>query len=147
MSAYSASYEKKIKQKTIKKRDWKKWGFYASIITIPIINFIVFTLGGLASTIGYGFFGYSNQMNRLYWNNFENFVNVFNDLFQGGIIKYFVVSFFYFFTGLVIGELSAVLPFYCWKKFPGSEVFRTLSFIPTIIPSIVWALAHTSWTS
>ena len=137
MSEYSL-LQGKNRKKTAVRRDWRKWGFYASIITIPIINFIVFTLGGLASTIGYGFFGYSYQSDRLYWNNFENFVNVFHDLFQGGTIKYFGVSFIYFFSGLVIGELAAILPLYCWKKFPGAELFRTLSFIPTIIPGIVW---------
>lgn len=128
----------KRKQTTKKRNNLMKWGFYASIITIPIINFIIFTLGGLASTIGYGFLGYSHKTGTMYWNNFDNFINVFHDLFQGGVIKYFGVSFFYFFTGLVIGELSAIFPFYCWKKYPGAEILRTLSFIPTIIPGIVW---------
>ena len=41
-----------------KKIDWRKWGFYFSIMTIPIINFIGFTCGGLLNTLVLGFFGY-----------------------------------------------------------------------------------------
>lgn len=121
-----------------KKTDWKKWGFYFSIMTLPIINFIGFTCGGLLNTVGLGFFGYDVKTDTTYWNSFANFIDVFRALTEGGIARTFLVSLIYYAIGLINMAMGYIMAFYIYKKLPWGEFFRILLFMPSIITGMVW---------
>lgn len=121
-----------------KKIDWRKWGFYFSIMTIPIINFIGFTCGGLLNTLVLGFFGYDIKTDVTYWNNFANFISVFRELFTGGVARTFLTSFLYYGISWFNMIMGYIMAFYIYKKLPFGEFFRIMLFMPSIITGMVW---------
>lgn len=133
----SAHYDEKVK-KTLKKM-WKhKWVYV--ILTPSLTGLFMFCYyPGLAS-LGLSFFDYTAEKQSMKWNNFANYISIFNN-------KYSLEAFRNMFIFALTDVLTALIPplifafllsFMRSKKF--SNLTRTMLFIPGVIPAIASAL-------
>ena len=119
---------------------FKKDSFYWILMIWPIIWFLVFYVYLNSSSVIYAFMQFKD--NKYVWNGLNNFKRVFTGFFSDPVLSIglkhsFLVYFFGFFAGLFLGQLFS---FYIYKAFPFSKFFRTILFLPSIIPGIAFVL-------
>ncbi len=112
--------------------------FILSLITIPLLNFAVFTvygnLGGVILSLKQ-FRGGSEI-----WVGFENFQRFFRDFHTKGYDHSIYVSFMYLvIVGGISLPLSLITAFFLYKKVPFSKFLVIILYIPNIIPGAVMA--------
>jgi len=130
----------KVHKKKLDKygNSWSRRLFIIALITIPLLNFAVFTvygnLGGIILSLKQ-FRGGSEI-----WVGFENFARFFRDFNTKGYGHSIYVSFMYL---LIVGgislPLSLITAFFLYKKVPFSKYLVIILYIPNIIPGAVMA--------
>lgn len=130
----------KVHKKKLDKygNSWSRRLFIIALITIPLLNFAVFTvygnLGGIILSLKQ-FRGGSEI-----WVGFENFARFFRDFNTKGYGHSIYVSFMYL---LIVGgislPLSLITAFFLYKKVPFSKFLVIILYIPNIIPGAVMA--------
>ncbi len=111
--------------------------FIASVITIPIINFLIFNIGNIANMVILSFEGYSVEKG-VYWNNFANFGEVFADIATPLMLTSLKNSLLFYVIGLVMLLVSLIISFYIYKKMPFSSFFKVLFVMPGMVTGMVW---------
>ena len=114
----------------------QKW-FIASIITIPIINFLLFNIGNIANMVILSFEGYTVE-SGIFWNNFQNFKDVFADIATPLMLTSLKNSVLFYVIGLIMLLVSLIISFYIYKKMPFSGFFKVLFVMPGMITGMVW---------
>lgn len=119
--------------------------FYACAVALPLLNFIVFFIGVNFNTILLAFKEYTKTdtediIVKFYW--FNNFVEVFKNLKGDDVVRCALKNsaFVYFFNLLIQLPICLCSSYYIYKKCLGSEFFKIVLFLPSIISSIVLTL-------
>lgn len=129
-----------------KKRDVSRIVFIVSLMAIPIISFLVFTVYINFNTIVMSF-QYRNQKGDYVFqkNPFQNYVDFFRDtskpysnfseIIQNSIM-YFLLNDF------VIVPLSIIMCYFLYKKVFLHQVFRVVFYLPCIISMVVMVMVY-----
>lgn len=124
--------------------------FYALLAIIPIAQFIIFYIVVNINSILLAFQHYSfddNGVLTITFAGFDNFVQVFKDLFGGAkfeLVKSWGNSLICYGVGLFFGmPFSLIFSFYIYKKFFGHKFFKLFLFLPSIISSIALIIMFT----
>ena len=117
--------------------------FYSLLAVIPIAQFIIFYLVVNINSILLAFQNYAFDDNgtlSITFAGFDNFVQVFKDLFGGSkyeLVKSWGNSMICYGIGLFFGmPFSLIFSFYIYKKFFGHKFFKLFLFLPSIISSV-----------
>lgn len=111
--------------------------FIASVITIPVINFLLFNIGNIVNMVVLAFEGYTPETG-VYWNNFQNFADVFKDCTEPIMLTSLKNSLLFYAIGLIMLLVSLVISFYIYKKMPFAGFFRVLFVMPGMVTGMVW---------
>ncbi len=135
MEAVNNNLQKQlISQK--RKRQLKKKLFVASILIIPIINFLVFWLYVQADALVLAFQKeeYVAGTRMLKW-TFGNFVAVWDGFFKTeGLARAFINTLLFYFNGLlVVTPIGLIMAYFIFKKILFYRAFRIIIFLPSII--------------
>ena len=108
---------------------------YVFLLPACILAFIFIVLPILYS-LGYSFFHYNLlKPNDIYFNNFENFIILYENLINKGELYSAIKNTFIFVIGVVplqIG-LALGLAIFCNRKKPGVGIFKVCFFAPVVI--------------
>ncbi|MBR2646012.1 MAG: sugar ABC transporter permease [Clostridia bacterium] len=122
--------------------------FYSLMIAFPVIQFIVFYIGVNINSVLLAF----KDIDPLNFNNYhwttENFTRWFTDeVLWNELSAGFGVSIKAYFISLIVGvPLGLFFSYYIFKKMPGSNFFRVVLFLPSIISSIVLVTIYSYFT-
>lgn len=123
----------------------KQLVFYFSLVTLPIIHYLIFYVGVNINSILLAFKEYVGVNGVVYRPvGFANFERFFQEFFHGQMLKQmFANSLTFYFVGLIVGlPLALFFSFYIYKKYFLSEFFRVILFFPSIISSVVTAFMY-----
>ena len=128
-------------KRVLKKRQ-KDLIFYCLMIALPLLQYAIFYVGVNMNSILLAFQKYEMQgysYKFVFVANFDNFKNVFVDLFTTPIMIQILknTTTIYLLSLFVVTPLALIFSFYIMKKLPGSGLFRVILFIPTIICSVI----------
>ncbi len=134
---------KEAKQKGVgikkKKSRQERLFFWLGLLFVApwLIGFLCFQLIPIGSALYYSFTSY-NIFQPAQWIGFDNYINLFQD-------KYFPISItntaFMAFIGLPIGLVVALLlAVVLSKEVKGMPVFRTIYYLPTVVPIVASAM-------
>ena len=118
----------------------KRLLFYSLMIIWPVIWWLVFYLYLNVDNIVKAFSTYNGRTYE--WYGLQNFKNVFYNLFHEDVLVYglknsIIVYFTGFGAGLLMGQIFS---FYIYKGLIGTKFFRTVLFLPSIVPGIAFVL-------
>lgn len=119
--------------KTVKKL--KKWGFYAAIVSLPLLQvFLMYFCVNINSFV-MAFRGYDTTTGEWYWNGVENFKRVFYDLKTLPIFRYGIKNSLlaWFWTSFVSICLGLVFANYIFRRNKGWSFFRVVLFLPSVL--------------
>ena len=111
--------------------------YYCAWIAVPLFFFILLyvVINGNSILLA---FQKTNDEGAVYFNGFNNFIDVFKDFFykpQYGI--YLSRSLIVYGVSLIFMFLPMFFSFYVYKKMAGHKIFTTILFLPTILSSMV----------
>ena len=117
--------------------------FYASMVILPIIQFVIFYLGVNFNSIFLAF-KTDNGVGGYEWVGFYNFERAFAELTtEGGIllnsVKYSIIIFFLGFLTIPINLFAC---YYVYKQKFGSEFFKVFLYLPGVLSSVIIALLY-----
>ncbi len=117
-------------------------GFLFLILTLPILNFLIFYVYVNISSLVLAFQKYNASTFKYEWLGFDNFARVFSDLFTNDmIIGMLRNSAIVFAVQILIGfPLNLMFAFVIYKKVPAAGFFQTVLFLPSIISTMVITL-------
>ena len=136
---------KQIKVKNgFSKQRTKENIFYACLIALPMLNFIVFYLGVNFNSILLAFKSYDAQ-GVASFAGFENFKAVFDNLKGEAVVAVSLKnSAFIYIFGLIFSlPICLFTSYFIYKKGFAFEFFKVILFLPSIIPSVVMAIIFT----
>lgn len=118
----------------------KRLIFYWTLMVWPIVWWFVFYLYLNFNNILRSFQTYDGD--KYIFNGLNNYVNVIKGVLHEEVLRYafknsIIVYFVGFIAGLAIGQIFS---FYVYKQLRGSKFFRTVLFLPSIVPSIAFVL-------
>lgn len=114
--------------------------FYVCAVAYPVIQFIVFWVCVNINSILLAFRSFDYQKGYSFA-GFENFKLVLQDIFhQEFMLSAFKNTFVIFLIGICMMFVSIIMSYYLYKKNTGSKFFKTILFLPSIIPSIAMVL-------
>ncbi len=137
------------KEMTKKNRKLKRRLFYISIVTLPMIHWLIFYVVVNFNSIllalkimQNGEYVWANQVgdNSL----FKNFIDIFEITFKTASFKKTLFnSLLYYFIGLATGTvLSLFFSYYIYKQYYFTEFFRVILFLPSIISTVITAFLY-----
>ena len=129
---------------TIKRRkqiDWKKYVFFFFILVIPITQFLVFYVFINFRMITMSFERYENG--EWIWNNVQNYKDFFFQLKYEDALGFAIKNSLlrYGLSLIITMPVSIIVAYYIYIKITGSEVFKVLLMIPSLISSVVFVLS------
>ena len=129
----------------MKKQKLKTWGFYISVVALPLIQFCIFYIGVNFNSFFMAFQQFKpNSMVVESW-TFDNFRELYRqwsgvDITLKNALK---TSLFGFGVNVLLGMTSGVLfSYYIFKKMPLYSFFKIVLFMPSIISSMVMTMAY-----
>lgn len=124
-------------------RDFKDAIFFASMVIIPSIQFIIFYICVKINSISLAFQVYDGD--KLTWSFSANFQKFFYDLQNSELfvhaIKNSLVS--SVFTVAVGISIALIFSLYIYRKQFGSKLFKVLLFMPSVVSSLVMTKVFT----
>lgn len=130
-----------IKQK--RKRFDQKLAFYIALLTLPILQFIIFYIYVNINSVILAFQDFEITGKGTFV-GFDNFKVVWQELTSSNFLKVamkntIMVLFIVIFFGMT---LPLLFSYYIYKKKPMGKFFRVILFMPSIISSLVLVLAY-----
>ena len=120
--------------------------FYYLMLAFPILQFLVFYVGVNLNSVLLSFKEYRVGTGEVgyIWTGLSNYKQFFRDFFQGDALKQIGVnSLIVYACTLLIGVPLAILfSFYLYKRFPLTNLFKVLLFLPSIISSVIMVLMY-----
>ena len=130
----------------INERRKKQLRFYICLIVIPVIQFCIFYVYANMNSFILAFQKYGITEGALGFDvqfaGWQNFKSAFDVLKTSGFRIKFSLEMFFWFT-MVGLTLALIFSYYISKKYPMSELFRVILFMPKILSSVVFALLFT----
>ncbi|MBQ8374854.1 MAG: sugar ABC transporter permease [Clostridia bacterium] len=122
----------------------KRLLFYLSVVILPMIQFAIFYVGVNFRNILLAFQSYDIRQGTYNWDGLNNFLAVFNDIASLPFFFKAIQNSLIFFAcswGLGV-TLGLLFSFYIYKKFTGSNFFKVILFLPSIVSEIVMVLMY-----
>lgn len=120
--------------------------FYYLMLAFPVLQFLVFYVGVNLNSVLLSFKEYRVGTGEVgyIWTGLSNYKQFFRDFFQGDALKQIGVnSLIVYACTLLIGVPLAILfSFYLYKRFPLTNLFKVLLFLPSIISSVIMVLMY-----
>ncbi len=118
--------------------------FYILCIAVPMIQFAIYYIGVNFTSFLLAFQKYDSIEMKYQWVGFENFKTMFSQLaLKGSILRESVfTSIKTYFLGLLVIPFTLLFPFYIYKKMPGSEFFKVMLYLPSILSAMVLGLLY-----
>ena len=125
---------------------WKAKVFYACVIIIPVLQFLIFYFGVILNSVLLSFKQYNMQTgNYEFGIGFENFRKFFFEFgSSSSTLKTMLAnSLIVWLCSVGIGvTLALVFSYYIAKKMRGNKFYRIMLFLPTIVSTIAMALIY-----
>lgn len=127
------------KSSFIKAQNKKDGMFFALMVAVPTIQFFFFYVGVNLNSILLAFKIYNDEGTEFRVNVLENFRKVFSDLVNYPMLKNAITnSLIVAFWTILIGiSLALIFSLYINRKFFGSQVFKVILFLPSILSAII----------
>lgn len=127
-----------------KMRVVKKNLFILSIITLQLINFIIFYVVVNANSILMAF--QLKKRGEVYW-TFDNFVRVYNQFFGEGantseLTLCLINTFKFFLLGQFMTPIALCTSYFMFKKIYGYRGLQIIFFLPGLISGVVWSTLY-----
>ena len=117
--------------------------FYASMIALPLLQWIIFYVVVHANSFFLAFKSYTSTGVST-WVGFDNFRRVWSDLTlkNSALINAFKNSLLAYALNFAVLPITILTPYYIYKKMPGSEFFKVMLFLPSILSGMVMSLLY-----
>lgn len=118
--------------------------FYTAFIVFPILQFVVFYAYVNFDSFLLAFQSYDEATLSYKWVGWKNFNDIFVDLsLEFGLMRrgYFTAIRIWL-LNLCLAPLELLVPFYIYKKMPGSGLFKVLLYMPSILSTMVLGLLY-----
>lgn len=131
-----------VQGKKIKKQGRrKKLVFYLSIVTLPMIQYLIFYVGVNINSILMAFQSYDAMTGKYFFDGMVNFERIFREFGKDGqLLTAFLNSVKYYGITLLVMCMSLFFAYYVAKKKPFSGVFRVVAYMPHIISNVTMVL-------
>ena len=118
--------------------------FYTAFIVFPIIQFVVFYAYVNFDSFLLAFQSYDETTLSYKWAGWKNFKNIFVDLsLEFGLMRQgYLTAMLTWVMNLCLAPLELLIPFYIYKKMPGSGWFKVLLYMPSILSTMVLGLLY-----
>lgn len=130
----------------LRKKDWKTKAFIVLMLAWPVAHFAVFWIYTNARTFYLTFFNFNTQLARYEFYGFTRFENIVRAIVHkedASIVNYVKNSLLVFpVENFVMLPLSFLCAYFMSKKLPMSGFFRTVFFLPSILSTVVLAMAY-----
>ncbi len=139
---------KQTKNKNINenKSKWIKETLFAvAIVILPLAWWAFSFFYTTFDTILLGFKSYDRITQQVTWVGFENFGAVLKEMFTRGELLNISLKNSFLLWGVRIFialPISLLVSFALYKKVIGSEIFKVILFLPSIVSSMVWVLIY-----
>lgn len=119
--------------------------FYCILISLPILQFLIFYVYVNFNSIILAFTNYENG--ERVFAGFSNFVKVFDEFFKSASAKHHGVQFknsivFYALNMVIHTGFAILFSYYIYKKQAFNGAFKIILFLPNIIPGIAMAAIY-----
>lgn len=142
MQIVKTTQERYVKKK-IDSRTKRRLGFYALIVTLPLLQLGLFYVYVNFNSILLAFREYSANTKGLGYiiefAGFKNFQTAFEKIWSNGYMIKNSLGAFFWRTGVGL-SLALVFSFYLSKKYYASGFFKVILYMPQIISTVVFAL-------
>ena len=127
-----------VKKKVVSARKKEQILFYASFATLPLLQFFIYYILVNFQAILFAFQEFDIYTGRYNFNNFQNFIDLFEQLSKGGLILNAIKNSLtlYGITLLTGMSLALLFSYYIHKKFLGSVAFRIILYLPHILSNV-----------
>ncbi len=130
---------------SFKQKRIKELIFYWCILAIPLLQFCIMYVGVNFNSFLLAFKSYvvsTSGEAQMTWVGFDNFKTFITSIFENKLISgMFVNSILVYVIRLLCGTvLSLFFSYYIYKKFKGTEFFRFMLILPSVISSIAFVL-------
>lgn len=108
--------------------------FFYTMIALPVIQFLIFYVYVNFNSFLMGFQNYDDSTGQavITW-TFENFKKLFSDTVMADLRVCLKNSLIYFGVFLANIPVSLLFSYYIYKKYKGSEFFKIILFLPSIV--------------
>ena len=134
-----------VKRKTIKKSEWKRTAFIVGMLALPLLQFAIFFLYVNFDTIRMSFehvSGATGTLVRDEW-SIKNYTFFFKDLKIDPLyLRAFKNSLIYGLNDLILLTVSVIFAYFFYKKVRGSNFFRVIFFLPSIISIVIYVMVY-----
>jgi ABC-type sugar transport system permease subunit len=132
------------RQKSVTKARKRELLFYIAFMAIPVIQFCIFYIGVNFNSILLAFQRYDVNTGKYFFYGLQNFDQFFFDLaLPGSPLNVSIFNSLIVYAGtLGATMLSLLFSFYIYKKKTGSQAFRIILFLPSIISTIVLVILY-----
>lgn len=119
----------------------KKLLFYCCLLALPLLQYAIFYVGVNFNSFFLAFTDYDMFTGEQSFAGFENFKTVYTTFFESAEARNFGIRFknslISYGCTLLVGTGGAVLfSYYIYKKQLGSNLFKVILFLPSVIPGI-----------
>lgn len=126
-------------------RRWRQLGFYLSIITLPLLQFMIFYIGVNVNSIVMAFQKYVGG--KFVWAGIENFKQIFINFKMEPAMTSSLKNSFLLYLIVVLTMIAATFfAFYIYKKRALYGLFRVVLFLPHIISNITFVIIFKYFT-
>lgn len=126
---------------TMKSARRKDLVFYAALVTIPLLQWVIFYFIVNFNSFFLAFKSYSN-VSGFTFVGWQNFGKVWQNLTlkNSDLSNAFINSLIAYGLNFLTLPLSIIVPYYVYKKMPGHEFFRVMLFLPGVLSGMVMSL-------
>ena len=126
---------------------FKKYAFVIGFLSISLIHFAIFWVYINFDTIRLTFYSFDPMRRVYFWNNFQNYKNLLENIFDPVKRDIFQVnSFKNTFRALIINiiifPLALIVAYAFYKKIPGTKTFRVIFYLPSIVSIVILCTAY-----
>lgn len=117
--------------------------FCSCCVALPLLQFLVFYVYVNISGFALAFQKFDVDSQSYVFNGFSNFKTAFEEIaLKGNLYKAIGTSVKVYLLGLLIEPLTLFFPYYIYKKMPGSEFFKVMLYLPSILSAMVVGLIY-----
>lgn len=115
--------------------------FCSCCVALPLLQFFVFYIYVSISGFALAFQRFDSASQNYVFYAFNNFKTAFEEIaMKGNLYKAIGTSLKVYLLGLLVEPLTLFFPYYVYKKMPGSEFFKVMLYLPSILSSMVVGL-------
>lgn len=137
-----AMLERKKKRLGVTKMEKRYLPFYIALMAIPVLQFCIFYIYVNFNSIVMAFQSHDTLTGEVKF-SLANFKKIASEFQDGSMWIYLKNSFIAYAVGILIMPLTLFFPYYIYKKYPLSGLFKVLLFLPSIISNMALVVIFT----